>query len=137
MATNQITPDQHRHHEHWLASDLVDRKEGHNATKLFKDTLEQADKNPDRMITDGLNSYRVAGEEGLPLTEHVHKIHITGHKKGKDNNRVERLNGSIRDREKTYCGLLVNYNHPSTGRLAGLRARKPAYSSRGLTNGGR
>ena len=75
------------------------------------------------MITDGLNSYRVAAEEVLPLAEHVREIHITEHKKSKDNNnRMERLNGTIRDREKTFwglqgkhttefCGLRVNYNH--------------------------
>ena len=108
---------------YWLASDLADRKEGHDATKLFKDTLEQTGKIPAKMITDGLNSYRVAAEEVMPLTEHVREIHITGPKKGKDNNnRMERLNGTIRDREKTYrglktkrttefCGLRVNYNH--------------------------
>ena len=108
---------------YWLASDLADRKEGHDATKLFQDTLEQTGKIPARMITDGLNSYRVAAEEVLPLTEHVREIHITGPKKGKDNNnRMERLNGTIRDREKTFrglqgrhtrefCGIRVNYNH--------------------------
>ena len=59
----------------------------------------------------------------LLVTEHVREIHITGHKKGKDNNnRMERLNGAILDREKTFrglqsshtkefCGLRVNYNH--------------------------
>ena len=108
---------------YWLATDLADRKEGHDAGKLFKDTLEQADKIPGTMITDGLNSYRVAAVEVLPATEHVREIHITGRKKGKDNNnRMERLNGTIRDREKTFrglqgkhtrefCGLRVNYNH--------------------------
>ena len=123
---------------YWLASDLADRKEGHDATKLFKDTLEQAGKIPAKMITDGLNSYRVAAEEVLPLTEHVREIHITGRKKGKDNNnRMERLNGTIRDREKTFrglktkrtaefCGLRVNYNHArkhrSLGRTPGEEA---------------
>ena len=33
------------------------------------------------MITDGLNSYRVAAEEVLPMTEHVREIHITGPKR--------------------------------------------------------
>ena len=57
------------------------------------------------------------------MTEHVREIHITGVRKGKDNNnRMEWLNGTIRDREKTFrglqgshtrefCGLRVNYNH--------------------------
>ena len=107
----------------WLASDLADRKEGHDAGKLFRDTLEQVGKIPAKMITDGLNSYRVAAESEMPMTEHTREIHITGLKKGKDNNnRTERLNGTIHDREKTYrglqgshtkefCGLRVNYNH--------------------------
>ena len=84
---------------YWLASDL-DRKEGHDATRLFQDTLDQTGRMPARMITDGLNSYRAAAEEVLHLTEHVREIHITGRKKGKDNNRMERLNVAIRDRER-------------------------------------
>lgn len=108
---------------YWLAMDLADRKEGHDATRLFADTLEQADKIPDTMVTDGLNSYRKAAKSVMPLTEHIREIHITGMKKGRDNNnRMERLNGTIRDREKTFrglqgthtrefCGLRVNYNH--------------------------
>lgn len=113
---------------YWLASDLADRKEGHDATVLFKDTVKQAGKQPKKMITDGLNSYRVAAASEMPATEHVREIHITGRKKGKDNNnRMERLNGTIRDREKTlrglatgrgdvespafFTGLRVQYNH--------------------------
>ena len=108
----------------WLSADLADRKEGHDAARLFQDAMDHAGGwMPDNMITDGLNSYRVAVKSEMPLTEHTREIHITGTKKGKDNNnRMERLNGTIRDREKTFrgvqgartrefCGMRVNYNH--------------------------
>ena len=58
----------------------------------------------DVMTTDGLNSYRVAAGEVLPATEHVREIRITGHKKGEDSGRMERLNCTIRDMEKAHRG---------------------------------
>lgn len=122
---------------YWLAQDLADRKEGHDATRLFADTLEQAGKIPDSVVTDGLNSYRKAAKSVMPLTEHIREIHITGVKKSKDNNnRMERLNGTIRDREKTmrgvatgrgtvsetavFEGLRVHYNHARRHKALGM-----------------
>ena len=112
---------------YWLAQELADRKEGHDATSLFRDTVRQAGREPETVITDGLNSYRAAAKSKMPFAGHVREIHITGRKKGRDNNRMERLNGTIRDREKTmrgaatgrgavsetavFEGLRVHYNH--------------------------
>lgn len=42
---------------YWLASDLANCKEGHDAAKLFKDTPEQTGKISYKVITDDLNSY--------------------------------------------------------------------------------
>lgn len=108
---------------YWLSNDLADRKEGHDATKLFRDTMNHADKIPNSMITDGLGSYREAARETMPLTKHVREIHVQGKYRGKDNNnKMERLNGTIRDREQNFrgvktvetalfCGMRVHYNH--------------------------
>ena len=46
--------------------------------------------------TDGLPAYK--------KTNHVRYIHIAG-KRDRDNNKMERLNGEIRDREKVFRGL--------------------------------
>ena len=107
---------------YWLSSDLAERKEGHDASKLFKDTINHVDKIPDTMITDGLGSYMEAAREVMPLAEHTREIHIQGRYKGKDNNKMERLNGTIRDREQNFrgikkkdtalfCGMRIHYNH--------------------------
>ncbi len=109
---------------YWLASDLAEKKHGHKAEALFKRTIDHAGKYPDEMITDGLGSYKQAARnEFQGMVKHTSEIHITGRHVGKDNNnKMERLNGTIRDREKTFrgCGtkhtasfdgLRVHYNH--------------------------
>lgn len=70
-------------------------------------TKDQANKYPRTFITDGLKSYKTAARsEFKDHTKHVSEIHISGFKVGKDNNnKMERLNGTIRDREKTFRGL--------------------------------
>ncbi len=40
-----------------LLKKSADRKEGHDASRLFKMGKERAGKRPDTMITDGLRSY--------------------------------------------------------------------------------
>ncbi len=109
---------------YWLSSDLAEKKHGHKAEKLFRNTIDYAGKYPDEMITDGLGSYKQAARnEFHGLVKHTSEIHITGRKVGKDNNnKMERLNGTIRDREKTFRGIgtretgifdgmRVHYNH--------------------------
>jgi hypothetical protein len=60
-------------------------------------------KEPKVLITDGLPSYAVACEQAFPNTQHIRKITLDG--KVHNNNKMERLNGEIRDREKTMRGL--------------------------------
>ena len=104
---------------YWLAFDLADIKHAHRAEKLFKMTKDQAGKIPDEFVTDGLNSYKTAARSEFgDLTNHICEIHITGRKVGKDNNnKMERLNGTIRDREKTFRGLGTKY----TANFHGMR----------------
>ena len=74
-------------------------------------TKDQAEKIPDEFVTDGLNSYKTAARaEFGKLTNHISEVHLRGRKVGRDNNnRMERLNGTIRDREKTFRGLGTRY----------------------------
>jgi transposase-like protein len=64
-------------------------------------------KKPLTIITDGLQSYHLAYKREFftvknPRTEHIRHITIRG---DKNNNKMERFNGEIRDREKTMRGL--------------------------------
>ena len=124
---------------YWLASDLADNKFHHNADSLIAMTKKQAGKNPRNFITDGLPAYmksskKVFGKE----TNHVRHIHLAGKRDRDNNNKMERLNGEIRDREKVFRGLKkmdtgvldgmrVYYNY--TKKHAGINGMTPAQAS--------
>jgi transposase-like protein len=59
-------------------------------------------KQPKTLITDGLPSYAKACEWAFDGTQHIREIRLSGKV---HNNKMERLNGEIRDREKTMRGL--------------------------------
>jgi transposase-like protein len=53
-------------------------------------------------ITDGLQSYAVASKQIFPEATHIRHITLRG---DRNNNKMERMNGEVRDREKTMRGL--------------------------------
>ena len=66
-------------------------------------TKEQAGKTPRNFITDGLQAYMKSSKKVFgKKTNHVGHIHLKG---DMNNNKMERLNGEIRDREKVFRGL--------------------------------
>ena len=90
---------------YWLASDIAETKFQHNAYNLLQLIKLQAGKNPRNFITDGLPDYQKSSKKVFgKKTNHVKHIHLTG-KRDRDNNKMERLNGEIRDREKVFKGL--------------------------------
>ena len=100
---------------YWLASDIADNKFHHNADNLLQLTKLQAGKNPRNFITDGLSAYKKSSKKVFgPKTNHVRHIHLKG---DMNNNKMERLNGEIRDREKVFRGL----KRMDTGILDGMR----------------
>jgi transposase-like protein len=69
------------------------------------------------IITDGLPAYHDAYKKEFwtlkgPRTEHVNTIKLSG---DMNNNKMERFNGEIRDREKTMRGLKKNDTPILTG----------------------
>jgi transposase-like protein len=95
---------------YWIAQEVADTKDRHDATELFAKGKEVAGKRPVRLITDGLESYSTAFRrvydssfgKGIPMSEHIREIALSGKV---HNNKMERMNGEIRDREKTMRGL--------------------------------
>jgi putative transposase len=74
-------------------------------------------KKPTTFITDGLFSYNEAYKKEFwslrnPRTQHIRHITIRG---DKNNNKMERLNGEILDREKTMRGLKIDDTPVLTG----------------------
>ncbi len=91
----------------WIAQEISDSKYRHDARKLFQLGKEKTGKKPMTLITDGLPAYHDAYKKEFwtmknPKTKYISTIKIRG---GKNNNKMERLNGEIRDREKVMRGL--------------------------------
>ncbi|MBI3859167.1 MAG: IS6 family transposase [Thaumarchaeota archaeon] len=92
----------------WIAQEVADSKEKHDARSLFHKSAEVAGKMPRLVITDGLHAYRDAARKeyqtnhGHSGAVHVRDIALKGviH-----NNKMERMNGEVRDREKVMRGL--------------------------------
>jgi putative transposase len=85
-----------------IAQEVAETKEKHDARMLFHRAKRLMAKQPKTLITDGLPSYAVACEQAFDGTKHIRQIRLQG---AIHNNKMERLNGEIRDREKTMRGL--------------------------------
>ena len=95
---------------YWIAQEVAGSKFKHDAAKIFREAKEIAGKRPNVMITDGLPAYHDAFNRELftitnPRSRHVNAIKLTGNTWNENNNKMERINGEIRDREKTMRGL--------------------------------
>jgi transposase-like protein len=93
----------------WIAQEVADSKVKHDARNLFALSKKLAGKRPMTIITDGLQSYREAYKKEFftqkaPRTKHIRHIQFRG---DKNNNKMERFNGEVRDREKTMRGLKI------------------------------
>jgi transposase-like protein len=122
----------------WIAQEVANTKDTHDARHLFQMARERAGKRPQILITDGLRSYRDAWlkeyrtNKQIDSTVHIRNITLAG---SHNNNKMERLNGEIRDREKvtrnlkkddtpilTGMQIFHNYVRPHMG----LNGRTPA-----------
>src|SRR5208283_1170584 len=86
----------------WIAQEVAESKDKHDARNLLRMSKELMGKKPMTFITDGLRSYHDAYKKEFwtlknPRTEHVRHITLRG---DHNNNKMERMNGEIRDREK-------------------------------------
>jgi transposase-like protein len=122
----------------WIAQEVADTKAMHDAKNLFHIGKTLMGKKPKTLITDKLNSYHDAWRKEFytnkkaTCTTHVNSIKFSS---TMNNNKMERMNGEIRDREKTMRGLKTkdtsvlcgyqifhNYIRPHEG----LEGRTPA-----------
>jgi putative transposase len=93
-----------------IAQEVAETKDKHDARMLFFRAKRLMEKQPKTLITDGLYAYSIANEQVFcqsdnpaEHTKHIRKITLKG--KVHNNNKMERMNGEIRDREKTMRGL--------------------------------
>lgn len=92
----------------WIAKEVANRKFGHNAEGLLKQAKEVTGTKPKVFITDGLHSYSVASRKEFwarkreDHTTHIRHITLKG---DHNNNKMERMNGEFRDRERVTRGI--------------------------------
>lgn len=92
----------------WIAQQITDKKNTSDIRPLLKEGREVARKKPKVLISDGAPNFHQAYQKEYwtrnkgTRTKHIRHIRLQG---DKNNNKMERLNGEIRDREKTMRGL--------------------------------
>lgn len=97
-----------------IAQEVAETKDKHDARQLFIQARRLMGKQPKSIITDGLQAYSVASKQIFPQAQHTRHIRLQG---DHNNNKMERLNGEVRDREKTTRGL----KHKRTPLLQGYQ----------------
>jgi putative transposase len=116
----------------WIAQEVADTKDRHDTRALFSRAKYLMGKQPNTLITDGLGSYSNASMKVFKQANHIRQIALNGRV---HNNKMERLNGEIRDREKVMRGLkkkdtpiLTGYQifHNYIRQHAGLKGKTPS-----------
>jgi transposase-like protein len=91
----------------WIAQQVADTKNTADVTPLFSKGKEVAGTKPNVLISDGAPNFHTAFNKELwtnryPRSRHINHIRLQG---DHNNNKMERMNGEIRDREKTMRSL--------------------------------
>jgi len=91
----------------WIAQQVADTKNTANVQPLFKEAKQIAGKRPNTLISDGAPNFADAFKKEFftinnPRTRHIAHIRLQG---DHNNNKMERMNGEVRDREKVMRGL--------------------------------
>ena len=91
----------------WLASQITEKREIVDARNVLSEAHQLAKIRPMAIVTDGLRSYQHAITKEFhtmkaPRTQHIRVPNIRNRS---NNNMVERLNGTVRERNKTMRGL--------------------------------
>jgi transposase-like protein len=91
----------------WIAQQVSDKKNTSDVRPMFKESIERTGKRPRVLISDGAHNFHLAYKREFftirkPRTQHIRDIRVSGEV---HNNKMERMNGEIRDREKTMRGL--------------------------------
>jgi transposase-like protein len=92
---------------YWLATQITEKREIADARKVLAQASSVSQARPMVVVTDGLRAYQDAITKEfftvkVPRTEHVRIPNIRGRS---NNNMVERLHGTIRQRNKVMRGL--------------------------------
>lgn len=88
-----------------LVSRVTAQRNDRDALAVMREARTLAGKVPDEVVTDGLYAYQHAVRSQLRGAKHTREIHVSKPDRYPQNNRVERLNGTVRQRQKVTRGL--------------------------------
>lgn len=91
----------------WIAQQITDSKYTSDITPLFNKGKEATGKRPNTLISDGAPNFHIAFNKEFwttknPRTKRIRHIRLQD---DHNNNKMERFNGEVRDREKVMRGL--------------------------------
>ena len=90
----------------WIAQQVATHKATSDVRPLFREGKRIAGKNPSTLISDGAPNFSDAFSEFYtntnPKAKHIREITLNGER---HNNKMERMNGEMRDREKVIRGV--------------------------------
>jgi transposase-like protein len=91
----------------WIAQQVADTKYTADINPLFREGKKVTGKRPNTLISDGAPNFNDAFNKEFytntnPRTRHIRHIRLQG---DHNNNKIERFNGEVRDREKVMRGL--------------------------------
>ncbi len=90
----------------WISQQVADHKGSSDVKPMFYEAKRIAGKNPVSLTSDGtpnfMDAFRVFHTITNPKTKHFREIHLEGRI---HNNKMERMNGEVRDREKVVRGV--------------------------------
>lgn len=116
-----------------IASKLSEKRDMQGAIQAFKEAIKNAHgSEPEKILTDSLRAYR----EGVSQTFGIKPEHIAKCGIGKphaNNNRIERLNGTIRERTKVQRGWKTMDTPIAEGQRINYNFVKPHASLEGQT----
>ena len=116
-----------------IASKLSEKRDINGAVQAFNEAIKNSHNNkPDVVYTDALRAYREGVKQTLgDKVEHVSKCGIN--KPHANNNRVERLNGTLRERVKVQRGWKSNKSQIAEGQRIYYNFVKPHQALDGKT----
>ncbi|MGI0068760.1 MAG: IS6 family transposase, partial [Nitrosopumilaceae archaeon] len=90
----------------WIAQQVADHKGTSDVKPMFREAQRITGKNPQTIISDGAQNFQEASKvfytNTYPRTQHLKDITFDGER---HNNKMERMNGEVRDREKVIRGV--------------------------------
>jgi putative transposase len=88
----------------WIAQQVADNKNTSYIQPLFRHGKEVAGEKPNVLMSDGAPNFHVAYQKELFTLKNPRTNHIR-FKGDHNNNKMEQMNGEVRDREKVMRGL--------------------------------